>query len=228
VRNQVEGQVIGGRVLPEDGLRAVPVVHVPVHDEDAPGEIHRLEPPRGDDDVVEEAEARRSRAPRVVAGRAGERERGPGMPRGDELRRRDGTARAGDGGEERAPRHGRVGIDPLDPALALRAIREAPHEQHVVGCVRLQEVLRLGGLRVDLDEHVSPEVGVPVDRVQDPVQTRRRLGMPRPRVVGEAGRVFHEDERDRHGSRSRHRFDRAASTLHAPAPAAAMKRKMKQ
>ena len=63
------------RVLPEDRLRAVPVVDVPVDDR------HPLRPELclrragGDRDVVEEAEAHRAVGGRVMAGRPDDRER---------------------------------------------------------------------------------------------------------------------------------------------------------
>ncbi len=121
------------------------------------------------------------------------------MPGRDELGGRGGAARGGDRGDERAPRHGRVGIDPLDAAFPLRAVRELAHERHVTGGVRLDEVLGLDRLGVHLEDHVPPKVGIRVDRIQDRAQACWRFGVILPRVVREARRMFHEDERDGHG-----------------------------
>ena len=62
-----------GGVVPEDGLRAVAVVDVPVDDGDAPDATRRLRVADADGDVREEAEAHPEVGQRVVAGRADER-----------------------------------------------------------------------------------------------------------------------------------------------------------
>ncbi len=61
-------------VVPEDRLRAVAVMHVPVDDRDALEPELALGDARRDGDVVEDAEAHRAAGERVMAGRPHERE----------------------------------------------------------------------------------------------------------------------------------------------------------
>jgi len=83
-----------GRVLLEDGLRPIAVVHIPVHDEHPPQPAARRErSPRGDRDRVEEAEARHPVLTGMVAGRAHERKAGGDLAAEDTLGQRDDAAR---------------------------------------------------------------------------------------------------------------------------------------
>ena len=65
------------RIGVEDLVGPVAVVDVPVEDQHPLGAVRVARPPRGDRDVVEEAEAHRLRGLRVVAGRAQRRHAGP-------------------------------------------------------------------------------------------------------------------------------------------------------
>jgi hypothetical protein len=71
-RPLVERHVEDARVVPEDVLRAVPVVDVPVEDRHPLERVLRLCRPSRDRGVVEEAEAHRAVGRRVVAGRPDE------------------------------------------------------------------------------------------------------------------------------------------------------------
>ena len=62
--------VDNGRVVPEDVLRAVAMMHVEIDDRDPFGAVGRLGVARGDGRVVEEAEAHRGRDFGVVPRRA--------------------------------------------------------------------------------------------------------------------------------------------------------------
>ena len=73
-RPLVQRDVEDGRVVPEDVLRPVAVVDVPVDDRDPLEAELGLRRARRDRDVVEEAEAHRAVGGRVVAGRPHERE----------------------------------------------------------------------------------------------------------------------------------------------------------
>ena len=89
-------------------LRAVAVVHVPVHDQHA-GAAERLRVAGRDDDVIEEAEAHRLLREGVVAGGTG---RGECRAIGDApLNRRERDARCGQRTRPRARAHDRVRVE---------------------------------------------------------------------------------------------------------------------
>ena len=71
------------RVVVEDRLGPVAVVHVPVDDRDALREAGPAQCDRGDRDVVEQAETRGATCRCVVAGRARHREANPNRPARD-------------------------------------------------------------------------------------------------------------------------------------------------
>src|SRR5437660_327645 len=62
--------VADGRIALDQRLSAVPMVYVPVHDQDA-GLVELLRVPRSDDDVVDETESHRARREGVMSGRTG-------------------------------------------------------------------------------------------------------------------------------------------------------------
>ena len=104
----VERDVEDGRVVPEDRLRPVAVVDVPVDDRDALEAELGLGRPGGDGHVVEEAKAHRAVGRRVVAGRPDERE--AAARRGLDRTRRRRAARPRSSSPRRAcPRRARSG-----------------------------------------------------------------------------------------------------------------------
>ena len=99
------------RVLVENILGAVAVVHVVIHDHDA-AELVRIEQvARGDRDVVQQAEAHAARGRGVMAGRAHERDAVVHLPPLHGIRERDARA----GGQQRdlvrVRRDVRVGVE---------------------------------------------------------------------------------------------------------------------
>src|SRR5439155_191464 len=89
-------------------LSAVPMVYVPVHDQDA-GLVELLRVPRSDDDVVDETESHRARREGVMSGRTGG---GEGRARHDRpLHGTDGYPRRRDGRVPAVGAHHRVGIE---------------------------------------------------------------------------------------------------------------------
>ena len=119
-RHLVGRAVEHARIVPEDVLRAVAVVHVPVDDGDALGAMRLLRMAGGDGGVVEQAEAHGRRLLGMVAGRARRHEDVVGAA-GEHVV--DGGVGGADGGQRRLPAfraHHGVGIDALDAGLGDR------------------------------------------------------------------------------------------------------------
>jgi hypothetical protein len=138
-------------VVPEDVLRPVAVVNVPVEDGNALEAELGLCEADGDRDVVEEAEAHRLARERVMTGRPHEREAAA-------LDRLDGTT----GGKQRRAvgrlRGGRVGCEPRRPVDGLHHVeirfRVAAKD------LRLGGLPRLAPLRKGFLEHRHPRRGL--------------------------------------------------------------------
>ena len=93
-RRLVRAKEQDGRVLVEDILRAVAVMHVPVHDQDALQAVALDRVARPDRDIVEDAESHALYRTRVVAGRT---QRAEGLLDGSGQHRVDGRADRADG-----------------------------------------------------------------------------------------------------------------------------------
>jgi hypothetical protein len=171
-----------GRV--EDVVRAIAVVHVPVEDQHAVQPVGVERVLSGDGDRVEQAEPHRTRAGRVVAGRAVQRRSAPRLARQQRVDHRHGPA----GGVQRrrpgAGRGHRVHVD--HPAPGSAEALDAVDVDRVVNCL---ETLALDRRRL---AHVPVQPGSLLQRLLDGHDAGDALGM-RPRVVLARRRVAEQE-----------------------------------
>src|SRR5690606_6669570 len=194
---EVQRQVEDTRILVEDVLRAVAVMHIPVDDQDALDAVFRLCSTRRDRDVVEQTEAHCAIRGRMMSGRTAQRERGPRAAAHDEV---DGIDRTARGGCRRIPgrrRHDRIGVE-RDLRTRLRRPRDrSAYRLDMIGRVHAQQLLHRRVTRLVL-EHVLEQRGrIALDRLHDRRQTTLMLGMTPARVVKAA--VLVQDQRRRPG-----------------------------
>ena len=173
-RRLMRRHVEHARVVPEDVLGAVAVVHVPIEDQ------HPFAPfgerGAGDRDVVQQAEALAALPGRVVAGRAHRDEGRVGVAPIERVDRDEPAAGGERGGVERAGGHGRVGVE----VTAARR-REAFDRLEVAGVVDACERLVIGGAS-RRPGHRVVERGVG-DALHHRVDPRRPLRMAAAGVV---------------------------------------------
>ena len=174
-------------VAGDDVLGAVAVVHVEIDDRHALQAAHIERVARCDRDVVEEAEAHRLIARRVVAGRAHRAERAFDLAVDHRVGRGDRGAGGAQRGVQGAGTRGGVGVDRSRHAAACDALQKVLQLGHVTGGVREHQVIELDERRVAaLERHVQAG-GQQV--VVDRVEPLRAFGMPAPHVVAAAIRV---------------------------------------
>ena len=163
----MERQVEDAGVVPEDVLRPVPVVDVPVENRHPLEPVLRLRRPGRDRGVVEEAEAHRAVGRRVMAGRPDECE--PADPG-----RLDRRARGEQRRLEAGRRGGRVAVQP-------RLGVDRADARDVLGRVAA----------LDLLDRRRPAIAPRLDRVEQNLQPPRRLRMVARRVQPRQRGVAH-------------------------------------
>ena len=139
------------RVVEEDLLGPVAVVHVPVDDRHALQAALALRPARRDRRVVEQAEAHRGLALGMVPGRAQQRERVVDRP---VEHRVDGGEQAAGGQQHRVVR-ARAGPGVAAELDGLRALRGREHARHVRVGVREAQLVRGRRARLELAHPVQ-------------------------------------------------------------------------
>jgi len=101
----------------DQGLRAVPVVHVPVDDQDSLQPVLSLRVACGYRDVTEQAEAHRPVVNSMMAGRANGAKTTRVHPLGREIDSREEAANRGGGGLPRAAAGERIRVEPATTLL---------------------------------------------------------------------------------------------------------------
>ena len=189
IERHLVGRAVHHRaVAPEDVLRAVAVMDVPVDDRDALGAMRLLRVPGGDRGIVEEAEPHGAGALGVMAGRAHRREGVPGPPRHHLVDGLHGGADAAQHRLQGARRHGRVGVD-RDHAVARRHLLDRLHVGGRMG--------ELGHRRGAERRRLADEPGetLVLERPIDRPDAVGALGMAGRRLVVERGGMAQEKRR---------------------------------
>ena len=184
--------VADGRIALDQRLSAVPMVYVPVHDQDA-GLVELLRVPRSDDDVVDETESHRARREGVMSGRTGG---GEGRARHDRpLHGTDGYPRRRDGRVPAVGAHHRVGIE--HPAALTGHPLEAVEVARRMHTLQRRPACRPRLAPRDAGGHVR--CAQRVEHRHDALGTLRMAG---PGVMAFAGGVEEDGNGHRGGTRS--------------------------
>jgi hypothetical protein len=179
-RHLVRRAIHHGRVVPENVLAAVAVMHVEIDDRDAFRAVPFLRVARRDRDIVEQAEAHRRRGLGMMAGRAHRDERVCDSALHHLIDRLHRAARTAQRRLEAARRHRGVGIEPHH-AFARRGVA---HLLDVIHRMRQCDRFERGHRRLLARERLEFFM---LERVLDRAQAIGPLGMSHRHQVIETG-----------------------------------------